>query len=76
MGREKKIFDSIDACRISQSKLPKLIFDFIEGATGREIAAKENIKSFDKIKLLPRALIDVSERSLSTSFLGENFFKI
>ena len=73
MGREKKIFDSFDARRISRSKLPKLIFDFIEGATGREIAAKANVHSFERVKLLPRALIDVSERSLSTSFMGGKF---
>ena len=73
MKRVEKIFDSFDARRISRSRLPKLIFDFIEGATGREIAAMENINSFDEVKLLPRSLIDVSERSLSTSFLGENF---
>ena len=73
MGREEKIFDSFDALRISQSKLPKLIFDFIEGATGREIAVNENVSSFDEVKLLPRALIDVSERSQSISFLGEKF---
>ena len=73
MGRADKIYDSSDAKKISRSRLPKLIFDFIEGATGREIAAKENINSFDEIKLLPRALLDVGERDLSTSFMGKKF---
>jgi len=73
MGRAEKIFDSFDARNFARSRLPKLIFDFIEGATGREIAAKENINSFEKIKLLPRALIDVGERDLTTSFMGQKF---
>ena len=73
MGRSEKIFDYSDAIKISRSRLPKLIFDFIEGATGREIAAKENINSFDNIKLLPRALLDVGKRDLSTSFMGQKF---
>lgn len=68
-----KIFDSEDLRRLSRRRLPKLIYDFIEGATGREIASKENVISFDNVKLLPRALVDVSERQLSTSFMGVNF---
>ena len=44
-----KIFDSNDVKSLSQKKLPKLIYDFIEGATGREVAVKQNLKSFDEI---------------------------
>ena len=73
MGRAEKIFDSDDARRLSLHRLPKLIFDFIEGATGREIASKENINSFDNVKLLPRALVSVNESGISTSFMGDNF---
>ena len=68
-----KIFDSNDVKWLSQKKLPKLIYDFIEGATGREVAVKQNLKSFDEIKLLPRSLRDVSKRSLTTEFLGQKF---
>jgi len=73
MGNTKNIFDSDDARCLSHSRLPKLIFDFIEGATGREISSKENVIAFDDVKLLPRALVDVSERNLTTSFMGNNF---
>ena len=73
MANVDKIFDSNDAKWLSQRRLPKLIYDFIEGATGREVAAEQNLKSFDKIKLLPRSLRDVSKRSLVTEFLGQQF---
>ena len=73
MANVDKIFDSNDAKWLSQRKLPKLIYDFIEGATGYEVAAEQNLKSFDKIKLLPRSLRDVSKRSLVTEFLGQQF---
>jgi len=73
MGKIDKIFDSNDARSFSHRRLPKLIYDFIEGATGREIASKENVTAFEEVKLLPRALVDVSERNLTTSFMG-NFY--
>ncbi len=73
MGDIEKIFDSNDARFISQYRLPKLIYDFIEGATGREISSKENLTAFDDVKLLPRALVDVRERSLTTSFMGNSY---
>ena len=73
MANVDKIFDSNDVKWLSQKKLPKLIYDFIEGATGREVAVKQNLKSFDEIKLLPRSLRDVSKRSLATEFLGQKF---
>ena len=68
MGNIEKIFDSNDARSLSHRRLPKLIYDFIEGATGREISSKGNVTAFDDVKLLPRALVDVSERNLTTSW--------
>ena len=73
MGNIEKIFDSNDARSLSHRRLPKLIYDFIEGATGREISLKGNVTAFDDVKLLPRALVDVSERKLTTSFMGNNY---
>ena len=73
MGNIEKIFDSNDARSLSHRRLPKLIYDFIEGATGREISSKGNVTAFDDVKLLPRALVDVSERKLTTSFMGNNY---
>ena len=66
MANIDKIFDSNDVRWLSKKRLPKLIYDFIEGATGREIALERNLRSFDEIRLLPRSLRDVSKRSLET----------
>ena len=53
--------------------LPRMIFDFIEGGAGRELAVARNQNRFDEILLQPRVLEDVSVRSLETSFLNYNF---
>ncbi len=57
----------------SWSRLPRLMFDFIEGAAGSEYAANNNIETLDRIRLLPRVLVNVAERSLKKKFLGKEW---
>ena len=53
--------------------MPKLVFDFVEGGAGLELAVARNQNRFDEILLQPRVLEDVSARSLSTRLLNDNF---
>ena len=46
-------------------------FDFIEGGAGSEVTLRRNTAAFDRLTLRPRHLVDVSERSLRTSVLGQ-----
>ena len=57
----------------SRSRLPRLMFDFIDGAAGSEYAASKNIETLDRIRLLPRVMVNVSERSLKKKFLGKEW---
>jgi len=57
----------------SRSRLPRLMFDFIDGAAGSEYAASKNIETLDRIRLLPRVLVNVAERSLKKKFLGKEW---
>ena len=50
-----------------------MIFDFFEGAAGREVGAGRNEARFDDITLQPRAMADVGKRSLATRFLGVEY---
>ena len=47
-----------------------MVFDFVEGGAGQELAVARNQNRFDEILLQPRVLEDVSKRSLETSFLN------
>lgn len=47
-----------------------MIFDFIEGAAGREVATARNQARFDQITLQPRVMENVGARRLETRFLG------
>lgn len=53
-------------------RLPRIIFDFIDGAAGAETAATLNQSEISGIRLAPRVLADVANASLSLHFLGND----
>ena len=52
----RRVYGCVSARITAQKKLPKLIFDFIDGAAGRETGLKNNQAAFDRLKLKPRVL--------------------
>lgn len=48
-----------------------MVFDYIDGAAGRETGAARNRAAFDALTLRPRILRDVSERDLSSFVFGQ-----
>ncbi|MEM9776582.1 MAG: alpha-hydroxy acid oxidase [Chloroflexota bacterium] len=67
-------FYSIDEARSrAQKRLPKIIFDYIDGAAGNELAKARNREAFQEIYLQARVLVNVDQRSLKTSFLGKSW---
>lgn len=50
-----------------------MIFDFIDGAAGREVGAGRNESRLDEILLQPSAMADVASRSTATRLLGRDY---
>ena len=46
-----RIFSVEDARQLARRRLPRLVFDFLEGGAGSEIALTANRTAFDAIKL-------------------------
>ncbi|WP_166418117.1 alpha-hydroxy acid oxidase [Cochlodiniinecator piscidefendens] len=65
------IHSSADARRIAKRRLPWMVFDYIDGAAGREVGAARNRAALDAIELRPRILRDVSDRSLAVPLFGK-----
>jgi L-lactate dehydrogenase (cytochrome) len=59
------IHSAEDARRLARRHLPWMVFDYIDGAAGRETGAARNRAALDAIPLTPRILRDVSARDLS-----------
>jgi L-lactate dehydrogenase (cytochrome) len=55
----------------AKRKLPKPIFDFVDGSAFQEITLRANCDDFDKLRFYLRPLRDVSSRSLNTTILGQ-----
>lgn len=61
-----------DLRSLSRSRLPKAVFDFIDGGSGDERTRQDNSHDFDEWRLLPRVGVDVSRRELGTTILGRS----
>jgi len=73
LKKNSHIFSTEDARRIARKRLPRMVFDFIEGAAGREVGVSRNEAAFDNIMLQPRVMENVSQRSLTASILDQSF---
>ena len=62
-----------DLHRMAKRKLPKVMFDYIEGGVEDERGLARNSAAFHKHHLLPRYLVDVSERDQSQTVFGRTF---
>jgi isopentenyl diphosphate isomerase/L-lactate dehydrogenase-like FMN-dependent dehydrogenase len=60
-----------DARKISKRKLPKMVWDFIDGGADEELAVVANRQSLNEIKLRPRFLRDISDRDISINIFGK-----
>jgi len=54
----------------ARKRLPRSVFDFIDGGAGAGHTRRANQQDFEKYTLLPRVGVDVSKRDLSQSILG------
>jgi L-lactate dehydrogenase (cytochrome)/(S)-mandelate dehydrogenase len=59
-----------DLRELARGRLPRFVFEFIDGGAEDEITLARNRRGFEEIALLPRVLVDVARPSLATSILG------
>jgi L-lactate dehydrogenase (cytochrome) len=59
-----------DLRRRARRRLPKVVFDFIDGGAMDERTLAANRADFEAWELLPKMLVDVSQRTLKTTVLG------
>lgn len=59
-----------DYRRRARARLPKFVFDYVDGGAEDERTLARNRAALDEIDLVPSVLRDVSHRSLATEILG------
>lgn len=55
---------------LARRRLPPAVFEFIDGGAEDEITLRDNRAAFERIRLVPRVLTDVSSPDLRTSIAG------
>ena len=73
MARLDHIQGVEDARRAARRRLPRMLFDFIDGAAGEERAGRRNRAALDRIELLPRVLVNVESRRIACDLLGRRW---
>jgi (S)-mandelate dehydrogenase len=57
---------------LAQRRLPKIIFDYLEGGADDETTLKHNRDVFERYRLMPRRFIDVSKRDTGIELFGQH----
>lgn len=56
--------------REAERRLPREVYDYVHGGAGDESAVRTNREAFDRYRIVPRVLRDVSEFDLSVRLFG------
>jgi (S)-mandelate dehydrogenase len=59
-----------DLRRLARRRLPRCIFDFFDGGAEDEATLRSNRAAFERVRIAPRTLVDVTRVDPSTSILG------
>jgi isopentenyl diphosphate isomerase/L-lactate dehydrogenase-like FMN-dependent dehydrogenase len=61
-----------DVRRMARRRLPKPVFDMIDGGAGDELTLRRNRDAFADLVFRPKVLADIHSRDLTTRFFGES----
>ena len=59
-----------DLRRLAKRRLPRAIFDFFDGGAEDEVTLRENRAAFERVRLLPKVLVNVKEVDTSIQLFG------
>ena len=69
----KQALNIHDLRRIAQRRLPRVAWEFLERGTEDETTLAENRAAFERIRLRPRALVDVSKRTQQVTVFDRTY---
>ena len=70
-SRLAQAFSIADLRLLAKKRLPQTVFEFIDGGAEDEITLRDNRAAFERIKITPRILNDVSVPDTRTYLLGK-----
>ena len=73
MSRIDSAINIDDLKRMAKRRLPKIMFDFIEGGVEDEVGLRTNANAFREMRLVPRYYIDTSKREQKATLFGRTY---
>ena len=67
---QQQLYSYEDARAIARRRLPRMVFDYIDGTAGTGFGESLNLSALASVRLQPRVLVDVSMRDLSVAVFG------
>jgi len=71
MASVAKAHNIFDLREMALKRVPKGLFEFVDRGTEDEVALRHNRAIFERIRLKPRTLVDVSKRSQEITLFGK-----
>lgn len=66
----KKALSIEDLRAIARKRVPRFVFNYMDGGSEDEVTLHANRESFERLRFQSRTLVDVSQRNLRTTILG------
>jgi len=68
--RSSSVVNVEDIRQVAQERLPKVVFDYLDGGAEAETTLRENTRAFSDIQFLPRQAVAFDQCDLRTRVLG------
>src|SRR6266704_7064284 len=65
-----RVVNIADLRRIAKRRLPRVVFDYIDGGADGEVTLRENCRAFEAVTFRPRCAVAVPSCGLRTTVLG------
>src|SRR5690348_8920243 len=59
-----------DLRRLAKRRLPRAVFDYIDGGADGEVTLRENCRAFERLTFQPRCAVAIPKCDLRTTVLG------
>jgi L-lactate dehydrogenase (cytochrome) len=67
-----RVVNISDLRRLAQQRLPRVLFDYLDGGADAEVTLRENVRAFEEVTFRPRQALYIPERDTRTSLLGSD----
>ncbi len=68
--RTARAFSIEDLRGLARRRLPRAVFDFFDGGSEDEATLRDNRAAYQRVRLMPKVLVDVSKVDTRTTLLG------